>query len=228
VKARKREYQARARDARAHGRVLPPHPYQSYDPESTAKLAEIVGLKNKGIKYNPDWNSALAAREWIGRQQAREPQNASWQKWGVREIDLDNNVSTPDNVVLFSDQGVGKIRAIDGHYITQPQNKKAQRAYYEDYPTQADRKQIDPKEKSFLKAYYRRYPTRAQQLAHPMETFVQEKSAFNIVKEMIQRFLTQLGFKIYSKEKHPDGNIKLTNFMTLLQINSYDLQGYSS
>jgi hypothetical protein len=50
-----------------------------------------------------------------------------------------------------------------------------------------------------------------------METFTQEKTAFNMVKEMVQQLLNQLGFQVYSKIKHPDGNIKLTNFMTLLQ-----------
>jgi hypothetical protein len=35
-----------------------PSPYASYPAESTENLAEIVGLKNRGIKYNPELNAA--------------------------------------------------------------------------------------------------------------------------------------------------------------------------
>jgi hypothetical protein len=95
--------------------------------------------------------------------------------------------------------------------------KRFFRALYSDFPTKAERSTIDLKEKSRLKAYCRKYPTRAQQKHHSIDAFVQEKSAFNMVKEKVQECLNGTLVTIYSKDKHSDGTVKLIKFMTILQ-----------
>jgi hypothetical protein len=37
--------------------------YSTYDPDSSRKLAEIVGNKNFGIAFHPDWNSFPTAEK---------------------------------------------------------------------------------------------------------------------------------------------------------------------
>ena len=203
--------------ARYTGEKLVPEPLRGYKIDEIQKLAEIVGKKNRGIRFRPDWNSELSAKEWIDRQKAKDPDNPKWEKWGVDKVDLDDNELTPDNVVVFSNKEAGRIKAIDGHEIVPRNKKETLRALYSDFPTREHRARIDPKERSRLKAYYRKYPTETQQEHHPIDEFVKEKSAFNMVKETVQIFLNMIGFSIYSKEKHPNGTVKLTKFMTLLQ-----------
>jgi hypothetical protein len=58
IKERKAQHRIEARQARENKQWMEPSPYPSYPAESMENLAEIVGLKNRGIKFTPDLNSA--------------------------------------------------------------------------------------------------------------------------------------------------------------------------
>jgi hypothetical protein len=45
-----------------------PNPYGSYPAEAIEDLAKIVGKKNRGIKFNPDLNSANTAQMWLNKK----------------------------------------------------------------------------------------------------------------------------------------------------------------
>jgi hypothetical protein len=53
------------RGARADGQRPVPNPYATYPTESMKNLAYIVGLKNRGINYNPELNAANTAQLYI-------------------------------------------------------------------------------------------------------------------------------------------------------------------
>jgi hypothetical protein len=55
-------------------------------------LAYIVQLKNRGIKYNPELNTANTAQLYIAKHKFQTPtlkEKAEWDKWAVVEADLD-------------------------------------------------------------------------------------------------------------------------------------------
>jgi hypothetical protein len=84
-------------------------------------LAYIVGLKNRGINYNSELNAANIAQLYIAKHKMQAPtvrEKVGWDKWGVVEADLDNKISTRDNVIVYDDFKAGKIRTIDGYSIT--------------------------------------------------------------------------------------------------------------
>jgi hypothetical protein len=54
-----------AREARADGQPAVKNPYATYPAESMKNLAYIVGLKNRGISYNPELNAANTAQLFI-------------------------------------------------------------------------------------------------------------------------------------------------------------------
>jgi hypothetical protein len=73
-------------------------------------LAEIVGLKNRGIKFTPDLNSAKTAQIWLNKKKAMAQTDAALEelnKYRVEEADLDNNSDTRDNVIVYSDRDLG-------------------------------------------------------------------------------------------------------------------------
>jgi beta-mannanase len=122
----KAEAQLEARQARIDKRYAPQNPYASYPAESMEHLANIVGLKNRGIKFNSDLNSANTAQIWLSKKLSNAPSEAARQeilKYAVEEADLDNNPDTRDNVIVYSDKDLGKILSIDGYQLTSGQKK---------------------------------------------------------------------------------------------------------
>jgi hypothetical protein len=216
VAQRKSQLQREAKIAKDNDEYEPPGPYQGYNIGDITSLADIVGHRNKGIKFKPEWNARLATEAWLDKQRANHPDDLTWQRWGVDELDLDDDPRTPDNVVVYSDKTAGKVKAIDGYHLESRQGKERKRAYYSDYPTREERQQVDPKERSRLKAYYRKYPTKSEQIKHPLtEDWKAPQSAFNLVRDKVKELLNIVGFTIYSKN-NPDGTMKQTKFMTLL------------
>jgi hypothetical protein len=67
-------------------------------------LAEIVSLRNRGIKFTPDLNAANTAQIWLNKKKAiaqSDAEAAELEKYRVEEADLDNNPDTRDNVCVF-------------------------------------------------------------------------------------------------------------------------------
>jgi hypothetical protein len=117
IKERKAVHRVAARQAGASRKWIEPSPYLSYPAEAMENLAEIVCLRNRGIKFTPDLNSANTAEIWLNKKKEVAPSDAvlaEHNKYKVEEADLDNNPDTRDNVIVYSDRDLGKIFSIDG------------------------------------------------------------------------------------------------------------------
>jgi hypothetical protein len=73
IKEKKAAHRVAARSARVARKWIEPSPYISYPAEAMENLAEIVGLRNRGIKYTPDLNAANAAQIWLNKRKATAP-----------------------------------------------------------------------------------------------------------------------------------------------------------
>jgi hypothetical protein len=69
--------------------------------------------------------------------------------------------------------------------------------------------------RSDLKVWLRKYPTPKEQQKHPFQTFERGKSAFEIVKNEVKKFLSEYNIKM--KTNTQDGNLTDAHYMTLLQ-----------
>jgi hypothetical protein len=72
-------------------------------------LAEIVGLRNRGIKFTPDLNAANTVQMWLNKKKSMTPSDAALaelQKYKIEEADLNNNPDTRDNVIVYSDRNL--------------------------------------------------------------------------------------------------------------------------
>jgi hypothetical protein len=130
-------------------------------------LAEIIGLRNRGIKFTPDLNAANTAQMWINKKKAMAPSDtilAELNKYKVEEADLDNNPDIRDNIIVYSDRNLGKIYSIDGYQLTSGQKKVNQRNIYSAFPVRKVRSDVmNSVYKTDLKAWLRKYPTPKQQ-----------------------------------------------------------------
>jgi hypothetical protein len=116
-------------------------------------LAKIFGLKNRGIKYNPDLNAANTAQIWLNKKLYNAPSEAVRQeilKYAVEEADLDDNSDTKDNVVVYSDRNLGKIYSIDGYQLTSGQKKVNQRNIYSAFPVREVRSDVMNSNKIYI------------------------------------------------------------------------------
>jgi hypothetical protein len=62
ARRQKADLQLQTTQTRMNKSYSPPNPYASYPADSIESIAVIVGLKNGGINYNPDLNSANSAQ----------------------------------------------------------------------------------------------------------------------------------------------------------------------
>jgi hypothetical protein len=74
------------------------------------------------------------------------------------------------------------------------------------------------KEKSQLKAYFRKYPNPNSWQDHPFDQFKRElmPTAFQAVRNSIDTLMKLSNFIIYGKNTHPEGNISVKHYMTIL------------
>jgi hypothetical protein len=189
------------------------------DLDDYSKLAGIVGQSNRGIKYAPQFLSKKGAEFWIKKQRskAKTPdEQAKWDRWAVQQADLDEDPDTPDNVLVFSDKYLGRLKSIDGYSLTSTKQKDVLRNYYDMNPDPAERRRIDTHKRAFLKAYFRKYPTAEAQLKNPITTFNQDVSGFAMIRQMCKEYLASLGLAVYSPTKDT-GNLTAPHYMTILQ-----------
>jgi hypothetical protein len=69
----------------------------SYPAEAMKNLAQIVSLRNRGIKYVPEFNATNITQIWLNRKLEQAPTNKARKqifKYAVEEADLDNNPDT--------------------------------------------------------------------------------------------------------------------------------------
>jgi hypothetical protein len=76
------------------------------------------------------------------------------------------------------------------------------RTFYSNFPNPKDRHRIDDKTRRELRAWYRKYHSIQEQIDHPFETYVPDRSPCQIIREALQAQLE--GFQIYinSKDVH--------------------------
>jgi hypothetical protein len=152
-----------------------PNPYGGYPAESIEDLAKIVGKKNRGIKYNPDLNSANTAQIWLNKKLYNAPSEAVRNeilKYAVEEGDLDDNPDTRDNGIVYSDRNLGKFYLIDGNQLTSGQKKINQCNIYSAFQVREVRSDVlSSQYRSDLKAWLRKYPTPKEQQKHPFQNF---------------------------------------------------------
>jgi hypothetical protein len=95
-------------------------------------------------------------------------------------------------------RNLGKIYSIDGYQLTPAQKKVNQRNIYSAFPVREIRSDVlNSQYKTDLKAWLRKYPTPKQQQKYPFQTFEREKSAFEIVKDEVKKFLTEYAVSHY-------------------------------
>jgi hypothetical protein len=123
-------------------------------------LAEIVGLRNRGIKFTPDLNAANTPQIWLNKKKAMaqsDAEAAELEKYRVEEADLDNP-DTRDNVIVYSDRGLGKIHSIDGYQLTSGQKKVNQRNIYSAFTVKETRSDVmNSAFKTDIKAWLQKY-----------------------------------------------------------------------
>jgi hypothetical protein len=222
---RDRAMEARKRDRalRDAGNFVKPNPLSKYDVEGTQKLATLVGNLNRGVKHRPDWGAYASAQSWLENEQAKaeasgNPEKiAQWAKWHVGRADLDDDKSTPDNVVMFSDRRQGIIKAIDGYQIVPTAQKEASRSYYNNMPDREARTQADPALKKFFKQYYRKNPTPALQAKNPVDEFRPTHTSFQLIQDAVDKHLKTIGVSIKSLKNNPTGTLTAQHYMPIKQ-----------
>jgi hypothetical protein len=199
----------------------------TYPKEATDELVKLVGERNYGIRFNPEWNSQESANTWIQKQRARAPedQRAKWDNRRVVPLDLDRTKETPDNIVLFSDFGAGKIKSVDVFALQNRQRKEGLRAYYDAFPDAQVRQQVNKQIRSDVKAYYKKYNTPAKQANMSFVDFsehrkdAENQNGFNQLKRSVERVLNRMGITMFTpgNSEKLNGTLVLTHYMTIVQ-----------
>jgi hypothetical protein len=230
------------------------NPYAGYSFDNTAALVDLFGTKNAAVKFNPTFNSRNAAEEWIAKQRQRAELSGNpgevdkWKRYGVRELDLDNDPSTINNVVVYSDVGNQRIKSIDGYQLAPRNKKESLRVMYDVYPTKEDREvNFNPEVRKHYKAYFRKYPNPNTWGMHPFDQFVKElpnkESVFTLFRKIMEEYMIKYKFTMYSEEKDKTyvikytglgnekviergtGQLTVAHFMTILQkLTSYTMR----
>jgi hypothetical protein len=206
-------------------KAIPRNPYLGYNINAMDDLVDVVGKHNTGIKFNPTFNSGPAAQEWLDDQIDKAARRGDtealkrWKLWKVEPKDMDEDPTTINNIVVYSDYPAERIKAIDGFMIAPRSKKEALRAQYDLYPTKELRRDnlADPQEKKKLKAYFRKYSNPSAWAAHPYTDFKVEPTLFNQLKKLyIEPTMTASGFTIKSKN-NPTGQISVSHYMFIIQ-----------
>jgi hypothetical protein len=195
------------------------NPYAGYSFDNTAALVDLFGTKNAAVKFNPTFNSRNAAEEYIAKQRQRAELSGNpseidkWKRYGVRELDLDNDPATINNVVVYSDVGNQRIKSIDGYQLTPKNKKESLRVLYDVYPTKEAREiNFSPENRKHYKAYFRKYPNPNTWNAHPFDEFVKElpnkESLFTIFRKLMEEYMIIHNFTMFSEEKDKTYNIE--------------------
>jgi hypothetical protein len=201
------------------------NPYLGYNVDAMKDLADVIGKHNTGIKFNPVFNSARAAEDWLDDQLDRAVRRGDrkaverLQQWRITQEDMDRDPSTIPNVVVYSDYDNKRVKAIDGYSLAPRNKKEALRAQYDLYPTREMRREqmSDPEEKKKLKAYFRKYPNPDLWNEESYAKFTVQPTLFNrLKKDYLEGFLKAYGFTIRS-QANPNGQITVAHYMTIAQ-----------
>jgi hypothetical protein len=200
------------------------NPYLGYNANAMQDLADVVGIHNMGIKFNPTFNSKEAAEEWLEAQLRKAYQRGDnkaiekLEKYRITLEDMDRDEGTIPNVVVYSDYDNRRIKAVDGFSVVPRSKKEALRAEYDIYPTRQLRQDnLDKETRKKYKQYFRKYPNPASWKHHNFDEFVPDVSLLNrLRKTYVEDYYKNFGFTIHSKN-NPTGQLSVTHYMTIIQ-----------
>jgi hypothetical protein len=223
---------------RKKGIELKKNPFSRYNEKDTKELMDLVGHRNKGISFNPVFNSRVTAEAYIREQLANANKSGNqdlidyWKKWEVKEADLDARPDTLNNVVVFSDFDNNIIKSIDGYQIVPRGKKEALRARYTAFPDRQKRAEaMNSQQKTILKAFFRKHPDPSTWQNYDIHQFAEDYgknvSAFQQIKSVLKGFMDLAGLTLYKKSDDVGsisispaktaGKLSLTHHMTILQ-----------
>jgi hypothetical protein len=145
--------------------------------DKTAEMAELAKAVAKfGISHNPDLDSEATANRYIQKKileaaqikdkTRREIALAKWQNYVVDFEDLDNDISTPENLLIRSRVNPNDVYSVDGYRLSSKAPHITQRGIYDTFPTRDDRVKFSQYLPEY-KRYLRKYLTPEKRMAFP-------------------------------------------------------------
>ena len=143
------------------------------------ELIDVVAKMNRDIAQLKGLTTKESAQDWITRTGKKN--------WKVEGQDLDDNPTTPDNIVVFDADG--NKRYIDGYYTTDPKK----RAFFKDYYTAYSNPDLRDDKKQRDYAYEKGYKKHAP--STPYREFLK------IVNARLKRFFTEHQINLKARQK---------------------------
>jgi hypothetical protein len=96
-------------------------------------LLRAVGRRNLGVSFNPYLTTARTAQQWLAKQQANDTKLGlkTHSNWVVANEDLDDNVNTPDDVII--NDRTGNPQVVSGYSLNTGKGRRAA-IMYSQYP----------------------------------------------------------------------------------------------
>jgi hypothetical protein len=99
------------------------------DTDQGLSLSYAIGRNNLGISYNPYLTNATTAGKWLTKRAQVDPRYSGWK---IHEEDLDDDPNTPDDVVIFDENGNPRI--VSGYGFNDGESRRRAAVLYSQYP----------------------------------------------------------------------------------------------
>jgi hypothetical protein len=135
-------------------------------------LRKIIIDSKHGISYNPKLITAARALQWVKEKKEKNPQ--LYEKFDVISGDFDNDVETPDNVIVRND---GKDLYVDGYQIVPGRNKVFKQNVQLEYPLDKDRRTFYAEPNYlYLKKFFRKPRSEISKYSSSQEWYTQDQT----------------------------------------------------
>jgi hypothetical protein len=160
-------------------------------------LYDIVIPSKSGIGYSPRFTTKEGALGYITKHNLEE-------KWNVTSGDYDDDVDTPDNVIVWDSQNRPHI--IDGYYLTPRRTDVLNYPRIQQVNDDYNRGVIKTKQeadeiKSSIKKYYKTHTTPASQAAETPEQY-----AVRAKQDRVNKVLHKMYLEKFPKEERNEQN----------------------
>jgi hypothetical protein len=177
-----------------------------YAQNDYSNLYNLVVPSRSGIGYNPRFTTPEGALDYITKNNLEE-------KWNVTSGDYDDDLNTPDNVIVWDSQN--RPHYIDGYYLTPRRTDVLsypgiQKVNQEFRSGVIKTKQEADAIKSTIKKYYRTHTTPASQAAETPEQY-----AVRAKQDKINKILHRMYLEKYPKEQRDDNTERAYKTMIL-------------
>jgi hypothetical protein len=206
-----------------------------YSLDDSEKLYDLVVTRKGGIKYNPRLVTKETATQYLSDKNLED-------KYNVLSGDFDNDVNTPDNVIVVDEQG--RRRYIDGYSLIARRPEVLYADEFEDmnYSVKSGNmtKQEADIKKRDLKKYNKTHVTAQSREDEPIDVFlsrVGNERKFSILHKLyLDKFPkeqrnenTERNYKTYVLTTFPDiaiGPAMLVRRTIAAQIKGLEAQGH--